>query len=329
MRFDTKKNSALIFYHMAAFLTALLIAESLRAACVAAGTPTAKITKANGQTATVRLRAVRLDPAHVAVVKKRTEASRERAKAFETQRPSSHIIPREAFTPVRDQGERGLCAYFATLGVVESHYAKTEQRSRLNLSEHCLAGLRNWMFDTKFQYADSPVVRPDPDGDEPHSIARTISKFGVPSNGLFGGVDCRYDDRSEDAISLNQYFHAFDRRSGSRPYGRGLKFDIDTNPTLDRIVELISKDIAVEVSIVVIDAFFETPDWRYARAKIAGGHSIVLTGYKKDAQGNVVFKFRNSWGASWGRHGYGTIDDQTLLHSWAISQEYDTIISLR
>ena len=39
------------------------------------------------------------------------------------------------------------------------------------------------------------------------------------------------------------------------------------------------------------------------------GHSIVLTGYADDpsAPGGGIFRFRNSFGAKWGEHGYGTM----------------------
>ena len=44
-------------------------------------------------------------------------------------------------------------------------------------------------------------------------------------------------------------------------------------------------------------------------ADVFDGHSIVLTGYEDDPKkkGSGVFFFRNSFGAGWGRNGYGTM----------------------
>jgi hypothetical protein len=40
---------------------------------------------------------------------------------------------------------------------------------------------------------------------------------------------------------------------------------------------------------------------------VSDGHSIVLVGYADDPSGGGIFRFRNSFGAKWGEHGYGTM----------------------
>ncbi|MDE2232878.1 MAG: C1 family peptidase [Patescibacteria group bacterium] len=50
----------------------------------------------------------------------------------------------------------------------------------------------------------------------------------------------------------------------------------------------------------------------HSRETLLGGHAIVLVGYD-DA--NSVFMFRNSWGESWGDHGYGYIPYGYVLDS--------------
>lgn len=58
--------------------------------------------------------------------------------------------------------------------------------------------------------------------------------------------------------------------------------------------------------------------------KVLGGHAIVFVGYD---QQTGRFKFRNSWGASWGKNGYGTLPFAYLLSPnlasdfWAILHE--------
>src|SRR6185437_10161303 len=48
--------------------------------------------------------------------------------------PSSYEIPHTSLPPVRDQGRRGTCAYFATVGLLEHYYDKKYSSPSLNLS---------------------------------------------------------------------------------------------------------------------------------------------------------------------------------------------------
>jgi C1A family cysteine protease len=57
---------------------------------------------------------------------------------------------------------------------------------------------------------------------------------------------------------------------------------------------------------------------------LLGGHAVLAVGYD-DATRRFVL--RNSWGASWGRHGYGTIPYDYLLDP-GLSDDFWTIRSV-
>jgi len=50
------------------------------------------------------------------------------------------------------------------------------------------------------------------------------------------------------------------------------------------------------------------PDWRTAE----GGHAVALAGYRKGPNGQRQFLVHNSWGGTWGDHGFGWINEEML-----------------
>jgi len=53
--------------------------------------------------------------------------------------------------------------------------------------------------------------------------------------------------------------------------------------------------------------------------EVLGGHALVLVGYNDSTS---RFTFRNSWGASWGDAGYGTIPYAYLTSDNAFQPSY-------
>jgi hypothetical protein len=50
------------------------------------------------------------------------------------------------------------------------------------------------------------------------------------------------------------------------------------------------------------------PDWRQTE----GGHAIALAGYRKGPNGQRQFLVHNSWGGTWGDHGFGWINEEMV-----------------
>jgi hypothetical protein len=50
------------------------------------------------------------------------------------------------------------------------------------------------------------------------------------------------------------------------------------------------------------------PDWRSAE----GGHAVALAGYRKGPNGQRQFLVHNSWGGTWGDHGFGWINEEMV-----------------
>ena len=66
--------------------------------------------------------------------------------------------------------------------------------------------------------------------------------------------------------------------------------------------------IRTESGIMSIAAFGKTIE-EAKKAKIAGGHAVLITGYYKDAEGNLLgFEIQNSWGKKVGINGYFQMD---------------------
>jgi C1A family cysteine protease len=293
------------------------------------------VVKANGSVSRYRLLPVHHDPDHATIVSQRLQESSRKHLDL----PPEYQISKDSLPVMRDQGERGTCTYFATVGVIESYYlAKSSSNKGLTLSEECLTDVRDWMFDQGTQYKgeDQPGARPDPDGDYPSSIIKTITRNGVPLGVKYSDrVNCAYDGTDSDgvALSLTDYLSTFSSTSTpTQAFAKGLRFDFNTTPSLDQIKASIVANHPVEIGLVVYTEYMSQVDWRFdpkadIDSNISGGHAVMLTGYKT-ANNKTVFTFKNSWGENWGAAGYGTLDDQIITHSWGFDPNYDFILSL-
>jgi C1A family cysteine protease len=290
---------------------------------------THQVLKSDGEVATYQFLPVQYDAAHEQVVQARKVLA---LSDFGT--PASYQIPHSKLPAIRDQGQRGTCAYFATTGILETYYmAQSSANKSITLSEECLVDLRNWESDTAtYTDSDKPAQRPDPNGDLPNSIVQTISKYGMPLAKSYGSVSCSYDGSNQNGndVALTDYTSIFSS-GASKAYGKGISFAVNMSPTIATIKALIAKNIPVEVGILVYNEYMNVSDWRFdatqdTDSNLAGGHAVQLVGYTSSG-GKTIFTFKNSWGASWGTGGYGTMDDAILTHSWGYDPNFDFIVS--
>jgi hypothetical protein len=294
--------------------------------------PTAQVVKTDGSVVNYKLLPVHHDLQHDAEVKARLFSQMTRFSAL----PSSHQIPTKMLPPIRDQGNRGTCAYFATVGILETYYmGQSSSFGKTRLSEECLVDVRNWMFDNTDSYTgdDKPDQRPDPNGDLPQSIIKTISYYGVPEAKAFGDVSCAYNGNNEQggSVSIDDYKGIF-AQGASKAYGQNLQFQFDSKPTINSVKALISANIPVEIGVVVYNEYMSSINWRFnpkldTDDNIAGGHAIMLTGYTV-SNGKTIFTFKNSWGPTWGKSGFGTMDEDLVAHSWGYDPSFDMTVSV-
>lgn len=283
----------------------------------------AVVRKHDGSTGHYKLLPVHSDPSHAKVVEARPEFTRANV-------PEKYQIPQSMLPPVRDQETRGTCVYFATVGIVETYNISKGDTTRL--SEQCLVGLRDWEADeASYTGDDKPVgYRPDPDGDNLDLVAKTVSYYGVQEAKKYSDRDCRYNGAKDSKpTSLDEYNSLFTANE-TQAFGKGHAVEIDRAPTIERLKELISQNIPVEIATLVYMEHMYTDSWSFgagtAASGLAGGHAIILTGYKS-SKNRTWFTFKNSWGSQWGSSGYGLIDDRLLKKSWGEDPSYDMVVS--
>lgn len=289
-----------------------------------------QVEKADGTFGQYRLLPVVHEPEHEQTVQLRLNEEKVSAPL-----PATYQIPSRYLSSVQDQGSRSTCAYFATLAAMETHYLRAGRRTKL--SEECLAGVRNWMYDQGGNYRgrDKPSFRPDANGDFPISIVMTIMQNGVPVAGRYSSASCVYNGSNPrgSAVSLANYQNSVASSPNPRSaYGKGEDFYHNTNPTIGTIKSLIANNIPVVVGILVYQRFSSTSSWIYDPQKdtsnrLTGGHAVMLMGYTTQ-NNKTVFLFKNSWGRSWGQRGYGTLDEGLLIKSWSYQSNFDFITSL-
>ncbi len=291
---------------------------------------TQTVYKSDGSKSQYRFLPVNYDPNQKSIVTERLKEKNLHGLAL----PSSYVISNSKLPDVRDQGSRGTCVYFSTVGLMEAYFMKKSSKYKdIKLSEECLTNVRNWMYDQGRKYTgdDRPKRRPDPNGDFPVSVVKTIKNNGVPMARAYAQANCNYNSYQGSTVSL-PYYQSIYSESQLPAFGKGVTFDVNTNPTIEDLKSLLVKDIPVEVTVFVYRTYMTTSDWRYNSqtdkpSTRVGGHAIQLVGYRTEGS-RTIFRFKNSWGSGWGDLGYGTMDDRLLTHSWSYDRNYDAIVSM-
>ncbi|WP_412463309.1 C1 family peptidase [Halobacteriovorax sp. RT-2-6] len=217
---------------------------------------------------------------------------------------------------VKNQGNRGACTFFSASSLLESEIIK-QQNIEINISEQFL------IYATK-NYARYGEL------EEGSSVIRNLyaaKKYGITfeqdlpyqQSWFSPGMPC-----SEDASVRSSGYECYHHNSVADKnriisLGNNLEItDIDDyeNQRSDLIISYLAKNKRpVSVNIVINDDIMlssKNGEIKYNtrlrdECNISNqcfAHSIVITGYNlKDK----TFKFKNSYGKSWGSNGYGTI----------------------
>jgi hypothetical protein len=249
--------------------------------------------------------------------------------------PDSFQIDHAKIARVPDQGERNVCSFFTTLGLVETYYLNHSPeftRAPISLSAECLVGLREWMFaDENYTDPEKPTASPEAAGDIAVYLAHLVMQIGVPEAKKFSKISCQYSTKEDHiSLSMDSYKSLFTNRE-SPSYGRDLPLKTMYRPALPAMLAPIAAGAPVVVTTYFFHEHTTTSDWMFdpvrdTQINLAGAHSIMLTGYKIE-NGKVTFTFRNSWGPGWGKDGYGTLDNDLLQASWEMNPGLGFVVS--
>lgn len=110
---------------------------------------------------------------------------------------------------------------------------------------------------------------------------------------------------------------AFERANHEAQYRIAGIDHISTRPVnVDAIAAVLASGADVWIAIQVDSRAWAhlkeqnpvIPDWHSAE----GGHAVALAGYRKGPNGKRQFLVHNSWGGTWGDHGFGWINEEML-----------------
>ncbi len=234
-------------------------------------------------------------------------------------------------TPIKDQANRGSCAYFTTVALFEQAIKKYVPDHRdVNLSEEYLI------------YANKALDRVNTTEDASYLAGniRTMSKRGfaleeaVPyTHSWFEkGMPCAdYKDDSSAPAFCRSHYQPSAEALQSVVDGKRFEFQIDQLRNINDVMQRLAEGYAVTISVPVNQNGWGSEDGRVEHSQeledqckdepdLCGGHTVLLTGYN---QQDEVFYFKNSWGAEWGRKGYGQMPYE-FVKNWSYGSFYSS-----
>ncbi|OGR37279.1 MAG: hypothetical protein A2X29_06380 [Elusimicrobia bacterium GWA2_64_40] len=222
---------------------------------------------------------------------------------------------KEGFSPARYQGNRNVCSVFATLGLAE-YLLLRKEKVNVDLSEEFL------YYNAKLKFTDSP-------GLQAYKKEQGLVGY-VAVEALTGGVVA--EKEWPFLAVLPQHVPVpplTDPDMGVPPAGiSGKTLQYSFAPQAVRRSE-IKHFLAAERKPVVMNLMLyfgnidnasgrvkDPSESQRARCFSAGdncsGHVVLLTGYDPAAR---EYYFRNSWGANWGRAGFGTVSEKYVVEN--------------
>lgn len=216
-------------------------------------------------------------------------------------------------SPIEDQGQIGSCTANAGVGM----YEYMERRA---FDRH-IDGSRLFLYK-----ATRLLMGEEGQGDSGAYIRTTLGAlrlFGIPNEDFWPYTDhpTNFD------VMPDAWLWAFGQNFQSIKYFR-LDYSANGNENVQRMKENVAKGYALDFGFIVFSSYrdaatnggiFPYPSissgGTYSE-EIVGGHSVLIVGYDDDKvstnprDGNSktgCFLIRNSWGESWGDHGYGWI----------------------
>jgi hypothetical protein len=232
-------------------------------------------------------------------------------------------------TPIKDQANRGSCAYFTTTALFEQAFKKYfPDHHDVNLSEEYLI-FANKALDRVNSREDGSFL--------PRNI-QTMKSRGlhleesVPySHSWFeSGMPCASyeDDKTAPEFCRSHFGPDPAVQAALIPSDR---YDVKVRnlQSIREVQENLAAGHAVTISVPVnqngwngdgglVTHSQELEDQCKDEPDLCGGHTVLLTGYNEAEQ---VFYFKNSWGAGWGVKGYGRMP-YDFVKNWSYGSFY-------
>lgn len=196
--------------------------------------------------------------------------------------------------PVIDQGQIGSCTGCSGVAAIGT-LARKQANDRVWIGSPIIGSALGLYYEERARDGTT-------DQDAGASLADAVAVLS--SLGCIPDADWPYDEAramvEPPAIAL----------------GDAAKVKLADYAALDHDVDTIRACLAmgfpVQIGVQVYDSFEsdavnatgDVPMPDTAREQLVGGHAILLVGYNHPQR---RFKFRNSWGTSWGANGYGTL----------------------
>lgn len=236
---------------------------------------------------------------------------------------------KDAQTPVKDQANRGSCAYFTTTALFEQAFKKYfPDHHDINLSEEYLI-FANKALDKVNTREDASYLPRNIQTMKTRGLHREES---VPySHSWFeSGMPCAsYEDDTTAPEFCRSHF-------GPDPAVQAAlipsdRYDVQVRSlrSIRDVQENLAAGFAVTISVPVnqngwngdgglVTHSQELEDQCQVEADLCGGHTVLLTGYNEKDQ---VFYFKNSWGTGWGVKGYGRMP-YDFVKNWSYGSFY-------
>lgn len=210
-----------------------------------------------------------------------------------------------ACPPVYDQGQLGSCTAQAIAGVLQFNQIKQQQADIFTPSR-------------LFIYYNERVVLGTVDEDSGAMLRdgiKSVAKGGAPHESLWPHVIAKFRDKPSRAAYRDAEKHEailYERVRQTPEQLKGCLADGFPFVFGFSVYESLETATVARTGVVPMPGRGET---------LLGGHAVVAVGYDESGRRFII---RNSWGAAWGRGGYGTMPYDYLLDNnlsddfWAI-----------
>jgi len=202
----------------------------------------------------------------------------------------------DRMSPVGNQMNEGVCVGFACVDGMKEYQDKEEYKKYIDLS-------------VRYVYAGAKAIDgyPDEEGTEIRCAMKVLKDRGVCPESCWRyiphvtGNPCKDADKLAEPYKIERYVRM---------------------ETLQEMKESLVANGPFVAGVLVFKGMFNAPGGVVPMPgedeDYVGGHAITIVGYDDDKK---RFKFKNSWGHTWGEGGYGYLSydymEDFLMDAWS------------